>query len=106
MRLIRCGAGSYGPLALDDTDKCCRIHDACYERVSGGWFGCYPKFTTYAWQAQGSTGILCTDTIGTCDRNTCECDKAVADCFEEHRSTYKADYRSIAQSELTEICNV
>jgi hypothetical protein len=85
---------------------CCRIHDQCYSRISGGFFGCSPKIVTYAWDKRPNNVIECTDPIGTCDRNACECDKAAVDCFEQHRSTYDADLRNLGSAaQMTIICN-
>lgn len=85
---------------------CCRIHDECYGKISGGFFGCSPKLVTYAWAHRPNNTIECTDAIGTCDRNACQCDKAAVDCFAEHRSTYRAGLRSWgSKSEMSVICN-
>ncbi len=84
---------------------CCQIHDACYERISGGWLGCYPKLTTYVWEWQANRDVVCTGESDTCDRNACECDKAVVDCYERHRLTYKVQYLNMTSSEKTTVCN-
>lgn len=89
--------GGSGTLAIDATDFCCYIHDQCYGRISKEFFGCSPKFATYAWKGQPNYVIECTDPFGTCDRNLCECDKAAADCFANHRSTYDPGFYDINQ---------
>ena len=103
--LNRCGVGNYGSLIVDQTDNCCRIHDHCYQRISGGWFGCSPKLVTYAWKGRLNHTIECHDSIGTCDRNACECDKAAVNCFANHRSSYQSSFLIKTNLELYEICN-
>ncbi|UJR08456.1 hypothetical protein I4U23_012726 [Adineta vaga] len=100
-----CGAGTYGSQTLDATDECCRIHDECYDEIAGGFFGCSPKLVTYAWEARSNKAIVCTDPIGSCDRNTCECDKAAVDCFARHRQTYDSSLGSLSSSIKRNICN-
>lgn len=103
----RCGYGGHGPLHIDETDRCCQVHDDCYDRIEGkGFFGCSPKVITYAWSRLANSEIECTDKIGTCDRNTCECDKAAADCFATHRHTYSSSRRSMSdRHDMASICN-
>lgn len=84
----RCGSGTYGSKVLDATDDCCRIHDQCYDRISGGFFGCSPKLVTYDWEGRLNHAVVCTDPLNTCDRNACECDKAAVDCFQRNRATF------------------
>lgn len=102
----RCGYGGHGPKAVDATDLCCQVHDDCYRRIAGGFFGCSPKLVTYAWTRLANREIRCTDDFGTCDRNTCECDKAAADCFEKHRATYSKARRGMSDKhDMVSICN-
>jgi hypothetical protein len=104
--LNRCGSGSYGSLTVDATDDCCRVHDQCYDRISGGFFGCSPKLVTYDWQKLANNVIVCTDPVGTCDRNACDCDKAAVDCYEKHRSTFDSDFRDMGnKAKKTITCN-
>jgi secretory phospholipase A2 len=106
IEFIRCGVGHYGSLVADATDNCCRIHDQCYARINGGILGCSPKIVTYSWKGLSNKVIECTDPIGTCDRNACECDKAAADCYQRHRFTYYAGLLNMGDSdERIEICN-
>ena len=82
---------------FDDTDLCCHIHDQCYGRVSAEYFACSAKLVTYAWTGLSNNVIMCTDPTNTCDRDLCECDKAAADCFAKHRSTYNPDFYNVNQ---------
>lgn len=85
-------------MAVDQTDYCCYVHDNCYGEVAGeGLFTCEPKLVTYAWTGLTGNQIQCTDPIGTCDRNVCECDKAAAECFAKHRSTYNSKYFNLQE---------
>jgi len=92
-----CGWGNSGTLAMDATDICCYIHDQCYTLIDRG-LSCSTKLTTYAWKGQPNNVIECTDSIGTCDRNVCECDKAAADCFAKQRSTYNPAFYDMNQN--------
>ncbi|CAF3452700.1 unnamed protein product [Rotaria socialis] len=87
-----CGWGTYGAKVLDNTDRCCQLHDQCYDRISGGFFGCSPKLVTYDWKELSNGGIQCTDKANTCDRNACECDRAAVECYEQYRQSYNANF--------------
>ncbi|XP_013395939.1 uncharacterized protein LOC106163016 [Lingula anatina] len=92
-----CGLGGSGT-PVDETDKCCKIHDDCYTAIqtSGtcalsisvyvvpySWDGCNPtvcKPASYYWF------------FGTCRNAVCECDAAAAQCFSDHRETFSQNY--------------
>lgn len=84
----RCGWGNYGPKVLDETDRCCQLHDQCYDRISGGFFGCSPKLVTYDWKGYSDGSIQCTDREGSCDRKACDCDRLAVECYAQHRRSY------------------
>ncbi len=49
---------------------------------------------------------MCTDPVGTCDRNACECDKVAADCYERHRFTYNSAFLNMGtKAQINAICN-
>ncbi|XP_078621276.1 uncharacterized protein LOC144887750 [Branchiostoma floridae x Branchiostoma japonicum] len=76
-----CGWGGSGT-PVDDIDRCCQVHDACYDSVS------WPKLTTYTYTASRGTAT-CSDAPGSNERAVCECDRAVALCFNSHVYTEK-----------------
>uniref|UniRef100_A0A646QEL5 Phospholipase A2 1b n=1 Tax=Thelotornis mossambicanus TaxID=1328036 RepID=A0A646QEL5_9SAUR len=77
---------------LDDTDRCCHVHDCCYEAVSVG--NCDPKKESYLYSIR-KDNITCR-AGNECQRQTCECDKAAALCF--RRSTFLQQYASYSNS--------
>ncbi|CAF1056880.1 unnamed protein product [Rotaria sordida] len=87
-----CGLGTYGSKVFDSTDRCCQLHDQCYDRISGGFFGCSPKLVTYDWKGLFNGEIQCTDRENTCDRNACDCDRVAVECYSQYRSTYNPDF--------------
>ena len=75
------------------------MHDDCYGQVSkNGSFTCEPKLVTYDWIGLANNQIQCTDPIGSCDRNVCNCDKDAADFFAKHRSTYNSSFYNLQQN--------
>ncbi|KAL9984694.1 hypothetical protein ACROYT_G007020 [Oculina patagonica] len=76
-----CGYGGKGT-PLDDLDRCCHIHDACYERVSKDPDLCTFSSAVY-WKiySRDDTCTGCTDPANTCERAICECDGEAARCF-------------------------
>lgn len=76
-----CGYGGGGN-AVDETDMCCKIHDACYEAISNHPNLCPFESSVY-WKiySRDDTCTGCTDEEGTCGRAICDCDGAAARCF-------------------------
>ncbi|XP_066264276.1 matrilin-2-like [Branchiostoma lanceolatum] len=76
-----CGWGGSGT-PVDDIDRCCQVHDACYDSVS------WPKITTYTYTASSGTAT-CQDAPGTNERAVCECDRVASLCFNSYEYTEK-----------------
>nr|P00599.1 RecName: Full=Basic phospholipase A2 1; Short=svPLA2; AltName: Full=DE-I; AltName: Full=Phosphatidylcholine 2-acylhydrolase [Naja melanoleuca] len=77
-----CGRGGKGT-PVDDLDRCCQIHDKCYdeaEKISG----CWPYIKTYTYESCQGT-LTCKDG-GKCAASVCDCDRVAANCFA--RATY------------------
>ena len=89
---LRCGWGTYGSNVFDQTDLCCQLHDQCYDRIAGGFFGCSPKIVTYDWKGLLGGEIICTDRADSCDRKACDCDRIAVDCYALHRRSYNKDF--------------
>lgn len=85
-----CGKGNRGRLVVDETDRCCQIHDLCWEIAERRTAGCKPFWRWYAYDKPDGQ-IECTDPKDTCDRDTCLCDKAAVECFARNRTTYSSD---------------
>ncbi|NWQ97342.1 PA2GE phospholipase, partial [Burhinus bistriatus] len=84
-----CGLGG-SKQPVDATDWCCHAHDCCYRRLSSS--GCNPKRVTYKMSFQGSQ-IIC-GSGNFCQRQTCECDKRAAECFQRTARTYHWRYKN------------
>ncbi|CAG5102133.1 Oidioi.mRNA.OKI2018_I69.chr1.g157.t1.cds [Oikopleura dioica] len=71
---------------MDNVDKTCKHHKDCYACVkadAGESSSCVPEETGYKFRAfydsvTGKPEIECQNRPGSCRRNTCECDKALA----------------------------
>ena len=79
---------------LDDTDKCCYLHDKCYDEVdmiSDPSSLAPPSYITkYEFQCIDNRAI-CDKTANTAlQSQLCECDRAAAECFTRSRSSYSS----------------
>uniref|UniRef100_A0A8C8YR41 Phospholipase A2 n=1 Tax=Prolemur simus TaxID=1328070 RepID=A0A8C8YR41_PROSS len=89
-----CGIGGshWGPLWAEDGGwlslRCCHAHDCCYGRLEK--LGCEPKLEKYLFSASGHS-IFCAGKTA-CQRQTCECDKRAALCFQHNLGTYDRKY--------------
>uniref|UniRef100_A0A8C8S933 Phospholipase A2 n=1 Tax=Pelusios castaneus TaxID=367368 RepID=A0A8C8S933_9SAUR len=83
-----CGWGGKGT-PKDDTDKCCLLHDCCYDKLSD--LGCNAKIATYGYfYLRGE--IYC---LGSrCVRQSCKCDKEFVLCLKKHLGSYNKNYRA------------
>ncbi|XP_073227950.1 acidic phospholipase A2 DE-II-like [Porites lutea] len=77
-----CGLGGSG-IAVDDTDRCCKTHDDCYEQINREGI-CFFSPLWKWYRRSGCTG--CASSNDNCGRRVCECDGEAARCFA--RSTY------------------
>ncbi|XP_074657046.1 acidic phospholipase A2-like [Tubulanus polymorphus] len=96
-----CGKGGSGRV-LDQIDRCCKVHDDCYGRISNN--ECKSKsfwdilFTSvylnrYAWKMQNGA-IICESTNNRCDMVLCQCDKTAAECFKKNLRFYNPARKS------------
>nr|P81458.1 RecName: Full=Basic phospholipase A2 RVV-VD; Short=svPLA2; AltName: Full=Phosphatidylcholine 2-acylhydrolase; AltName: Full=R1 [Daboia russelii]1VIP_A Chain A, PHOSPHOLIPASE A2 [Daboia russelii russelii] len=89
-----CGWGGKGK-PQDATDRCCFVHDCCYEKVKS----CKPKLSLYSYSFQNG-GIVCGDNHS-CKRAVCECDRVAATCFRDNLNTYDKKYHNYPPSQCT-----
>ncbi|XP_039262116.2 uncharacterized protein LOC120338233 [Styela clava] len=85
-----CGGGqSYGK-PLDDTDRCCKLHDECYERTMKKFNineGCDTYTTQYKTTCCKSQKITkCGDAGPSAGRGFCDCDQAMAVCVSKSKA--------------------
>ena len=79
-----CGPGGSGE-AVDETDRCCKAHDACYDRIIQENPGTDLYLDLYLRQYEQANGT-CRDMIGSITHQTCSCDRSLALCL--RRSKY------------------
>lgn len=78
---------------LDDTDRCCYVHDMCYDRVdkrsSGKSSIAPPSYTTgYKFECANNRARCSKDVNSEVEQQLCECDRAAAECFTRSRFSY------------------
>ena len=87
-----CGKGGSGVM-LDETDRCCFIHDWCYSQSKHAKESIFDVTYTkgYDWQCRDQR-VECND--GNNDKFgqlVCGCDRAAAECFRDTRKTSNVD---------------
>nr|ABY77925.1 phospholipase A2 [Sistrurus catenatus edwardsi] len=80
-----CGLGGQGR-PRDATDRCCFVHDCCYENLTG----CKTKTNPYPYSRKNGAIVCGGD--DQCKKQICECDKAAAICFRDNKNTYNNKY--------------
>lgn len=94
---FRCGNNTIGE-PVDETDLCCLIRSQCYQDVNRTYPSCNPKTALY--NAQFTNGkIKCIDAYDSCTRDTCQCDKRAAECFQRHTLTYDATFNRVGNKD-------
>ncbi|KAJ7337922.1 Phospholipase A2, major isoenzyme [Desmophyllum pertusum] len=87
-----CGYGGKGT-PVDDTDRCCKVHDECYESIQNSDLCSFSSAVYWKkYKRLDDTCTGCADADGTCKRAICECDGAAARCFAETEHTYNEKY--------------
>nr|AHJ09550.1 phospholipase A2 [Protobothrops mangshanensis] len=80
-----CGKGGQGR-PQDATDRCCLMHDCCYENLTG----CKTKTDPYPYSRENGVMVCGDDDL--CKKEVCECDRAAAICFRDNLDTYQNKY--------------
>ncbi|XP_065711431.1 basic phospholipase A2 homolog blK-PLA2-like [Patagioenas fasciata] len=83
-----CGAGGKGT-PKDATDRCCQLHDTCYNNLQG--FGCNAKMQGYSYGWHG--GSPSCGGGSWCAQLSCECDRSLALCLKRSSGSYRKRYR-------------
>ncbi|KAJ8395646.1 hypothetical protein AAFF_G00031270 [Aldrovandia affinis] len=80
-----CGKGGSGS-PVDDLDRCCYVHDKCYEE-SMQMEECWPILDNpytemYSYKCNEATKtVTCSGENTSCEKFICECDRQAAICF-------------------------
>ncbi|XP_051806424.1 phospholipase A2, minor isoenzyme-like isoform X2 [Acanthochromis polyacanthus] len=90
-----CGIGGSGT-PVDDLDRCCKVHDNCYEE-SRKTPGCtdiadLPYVISYDYTCS-SNKVTCSGANDKCQAAVCECDRVAAECFA--RTEYNPEYKNL-----------
>ncbi|XP_069978809.1 basic phospholipase A2 PA-12A [Penaeus vannamei] len=80
-----CGFQGGDQPAVDEVDRCCKMHDRCYEaadRTECSWSWLGASFTRYSWRWDGQR-LHCGEGTA-CEMAACACDRSAAECFARH----------------------
>ncbi|XP_029366010.1 phospholipase A2-like [Echeneis naucrates] len=93
-----CGFGG-GGTPLDEVDRCCKVHDECYE-ASRKTPGCtslsdLPYVIAYDFTCSDEQ-VTCSATNDKCEAAVCECDQVAAHCFAQAK--YNPENKDIDHS--------
>ncbi|XP_038603132.1 phospholipase A2 homolog sphenotoxin basic subunit B-like [Tachyglossus aculeatus] len=83
-----CGIGGKGQ-PKDATDWCCQIHDCCYAGLTS--HRCWTTWDRYRYSH--TFGVIRCGPGSWCEKNLCECDKALALCLQRNLHTYQPKLR-------------
>ncbi|XP_054705981.1 basic phospholipase A2 homolog Pgo-K49-like isoform X3 [Grus americana] len=83
-----CGLGGKGQ-PKDATDKCCQLHDTCYDSLLR--YHCNAKVQGYHYGWHGSSPFC--KGSSWCARLSCECDRSLALCLKRSIGSYSKRYR-------------
>ncbi|CAL1280135.1 unnamed protein product [Larinioides sclopetarius] len=89
-----CGLGGSG-YTLDSIDKCCKMHDLCYENASDSV--CWnekPHLATYRWKSYAGK-IHCNKADYPCGLASCRCDGKFASCAAAYQHSYNPGLKKV-----------
>ncbi|XP_015756807.1 PREDICTED: basic phospholipase A2 nigroxin B-like [Acropora digitifera] len=98
-----CGYGGGGE-PVDETDKCCQIHDKCYDAVKDAKLCTFSSSIYWRVYSRDGTCTGCADPEGTCKRAICECDGAASRCFKHAK--YNEENFDYPQEKCKEVNNM
>ncbi|XP_053853460.1 basic phospholipase A2 sphenotoxin subunit B-like isoform X2 [Vidua macroura] len=83
-----CGLGGKGQ-PKDATDRCCQLHDTCYENLLKHHCNAKTRLYCYNWHY----GRLSCSQGSRCAFLSCECDRSLALCLRRNARSYKKLYQ-------------
>ncbi|NWU27016.1 PA2G5 phospholipase, partial [Dyaphorophyia castanea] len=83
-----CGLGGNGQ-PKDATDRCCQLHDTCYQNLLNYQCDAKTQLYSYKWQ---HGGIFCRSGSW-CSYLSCECDRSLALCLRRNVRSYWKRYQ-------------
>ncbi|XP_021230329.1 basic phospholipase A2 Cdr-13-like [Numida meleagris] len=105
-----CGVGGRGQ-PKDATDRCCQLHDACYDSLQRHHCDAKQQYYRYSWDRahltcskwgcwkrgspllqMESESVLPADRDSWCARLSCECDRSLGLCLRRSARSYKWRY--------------
>ncbi|XP_072210225.1 basic phospholipase A2 Cdr-13-like [Excalfactoria chinensis] len=82
-----CGVGGRGQ-PKDATDRCCQLHDACYDSLQQ--YHCNAKQQRYQYSWHGGR-LTCNNDLW-CAQLSCECDRSLGLCLQRSTQSYNWRY--------------
>ncbi|NWI43820.1 PA2BS phospholipase, partial [Picathartes gymnocephalus] len=83
-----CGLGGKGQ-PKDATDRCCQLHDTCYQNLLN--YHCDAKTRLYRYKRHRGT-VFCRQG-SRCAYLSCECDRSLALCLRRNLRSYRKHYQ-------------
>ncbi|NXY62727.1 PA2G5 phospholipase, partial [Callaeas wilsoni] len=83
-----CGLGGKGQ-PKDATDRCCQLHDTCYQNLLKYHCNAKTRFYHYNWHH----GSVSCRRGSQCSYFSCECDRSLALCLRRNVRSYRKLYR-------------
>ncbi|NWI80163.1 PA2G5 phospholipase, partial [Dryoscopus gambensis] len=83
-----CGLGGKGQ-PLDATDRCCQLHDTCYQNLLNYHCNAMTQPYHYSWRR----GKLSCRKGSRCSYLSCECDRSLALCLRRNVRSYRTLYQ-------------
>ncbi|NXU09542.1 PA2B phospholipase, partial [Pardalotus punctatus] len=83
-----CGLGGKGQ-PKDATDRCCQLHDICYQSLLNYHCNAKTRIYHYTWHQ----GRLFCRKGSRCSYSSCECDRSLALCLRRNVGSYRKPYQ-------------
>ncbi|NXI37321.1 PA2BB phospholipase, partial [Galbula dea] len=83
-----CGLGGKGK-PKDATDRCCQLHDICYQKLLDHHCNAMVQHHYYNWNGGNPS---CRNN-GWCAQQSCECDRSLVLCLKQNIKSYRKRYR-------------